>query len=1189
MLSLSGNKIQYLPALPLRKLLVLNLISAELHGLSQLVVQTSPHLKDLRLDNNPVKCADLLGIAEWATPCRDVGGQKDMVTSSSSTTDYHDLDDDELRELADEMERNNLKYLLDYVASKAGRPTANGQYPRQSAATFDGSRTEFCRQSATTLPTGQVHLNAAEKSAGGQRPSTMAATLVGNKSLEGAEHRETDTGETEQIARNLPNPPTRQTGTPTKMTTTPFLPTIIKTLLLPSTVSPPPPPSSTNTVRPGGESPGEKIQPHRQNNGSSEQITDHLNTNKRNATTTTDDASTNVNAEGVDKPSIHSLSVLQAAGHNDTAEVAGLALSGTEVKTRKSPESVAIKLANNKKANNAIVHGSNVANSSLTPPTAALGVDTAADGDVAGGDNKASETPVDRVHNKKLIKLTDSSNNRKLMPFIGQAGPGRRVSSSSRITIDGTGVFAQQSISARRTSSSVMAPTPMGPTEMSITTEKTAEDAKTTGKPMTSSSGGHVTSLSDDSSASPSPPSTATAATTSSSSSTFHQLPLITLSPTVAGESLPISSKQIIFQRRRPQITPTPDEVHNLVSPATTTTTAAGVVEVKTATGGQENSFATSAPQPPTTVKVVASVGSIVNETGKMRKDLPKTDTASVAPAVPQTTATAKPQPPPQLPPPPTSSAGLVMPLRKDDDAEANSTSANVELMNAAAALGRTKGLIEDTSPEDDTDNPLLELWQQASPHLAAHATITPISSTTTATIMQWLGQQPPGADPATSRWSLVSLSNAGGSGSDNERKNLISDNNNINTHNKNSNNNNNKSEKVTITRSASTSLKSETILINDRNNDVPQASADNFAGRDSKTPRQQQSDQEGFVLKLKSHEVPKENTKIYVAENSLSIAQLVPPVATSTEHRPPAPSAAMPGDSNRGRFDKLSQLSTNSIHGPQPEEEEQVGALSGAAVTPRHEGRRGRLHHNAMSGDGVEDSSVEHDGEAAAAADSGDSDNYHHRQPHPGLFIVIGASIGIVLSIGLFRCKQTWWTQRHYPLPDTGDINQTYPATHRGAAIRRPFDHYQRRQSGIIDGPSVGSGTAGDEFSRQRTAGSEDDYYRCTNWRERTTMTAEDAVHCDAGGFVDVQLTPRTERKSVKFDLLPMKILSPGHLDEPPFQSLPMMPMMMMTSDPAYQRNNSDTSSSGGCDMGPVAADRGNKSLAAASPLELW
>lgn len=70
MLDLSGNQIIYIPGLPLPKLLTLNLRSAHVKGLSQSVVEMSPKLKDILLDDNPVKCSELLSIAEWATPCR---------------------------------------------------------------------------------------------------------------------------------------------------------------------------------------------------------------------------------------------------------------------------------------------------------------------------------------------------------------------------------------------------------------------------------------------------------------------------------------------------------------------------------------------------------------------------------------------------------------------------------------------------------------------------------------------------------------------------------------------------------------------------------------------------------------------------------------------------------------------------------------------------------------------------------------------------------------------------------------------------------------------------------------------------------------------------------------------------------------------------------------------------------------
>lgn len=84
LLDLSENKLTYLPELPLPKLQSLNLRSSGLKGLSQAVVKTSPHLKDLLLENNPIKCADLLGLAEWATPCREI----DVINFQQKSFDY---------------------------------------------------------------------------------------------------------------------------------------------------------------------------------------------------------------------------------------------------------------------------------------------------------------------------------------------------------------------------------------------------------------------------------------------------------------------------------------------------------------------------------------------------------------------------------------------------------------------------------------------------------------------------------------------------------------------------------------------------------------------------------------------------------------------------------------------------------------------------------------------------------------------------------------------------------------------------------------------------------------------------------------------------------------------------------------------------------------------------------------------
>lgn len=68
--NLSGNQLTYLPSLPLPRLMILDLRSVGLRRLSQSIIKMSPELKVVYLDGNPIKCNELVGVAEWATPCR---------------------------------------------------------------------------------------------------------------------------------------------------------------------------------------------------------------------------------------------------------------------------------------------------------------------------------------------------------------------------------------------------------------------------------------------------------------------------------------------------------------------------------------------------------------------------------------------------------------------------------------------------------------------------------------------------------------------------------------------------------------------------------------------------------------------------------------------------------------------------------------------------------------------------------------------------------------------------------------------------------------------------------------------------------------------------------------------------------------------------------------------------------------
>lgn len=88
-INLSGNQLMYMPGLPLPRLLTLDLRVSGLKGLSQSVVKLSPQLKDIFLDGNPIKCSELLSLAEWATPCR-TEKPIDAIDENVKNTRYDD-------------------------------------------------------------------------------------------------------------------------------------------------------------------------------------------------------------------------------------------------------------------------------------------------------------------------------------------------------------------------------------------------------------------------------------------------------------------------------------------------------------------------------------------------------------------------------------------------------------------------------------------------------------------------------------------------------------------------------------------------------------------------------------------------------------------------------------------------------------------------------------------------------------------------------------------------------------------------------------------------------------------------------------------------------------------------------------------------------------------------------------------
>ncbi|XP_058984003.1 serine-rich adhesin for platelets [Musca domestica] len=100
-LDLSNNKLLYLPDITLPKLQTLNLQSSEIRGISQGIIHTLPRLNELLLEDNPIKCSDLLGIAEWASTCRLRTNKEEEVMEDSENDEDSEGGNERGRNLKD--------------------------------------------------------------------------------------------------------------------------------------------------------------------------------------------------------------------------------------------------------------------------------------------------------------------------------------------------------------------------------------------------------------------------------------------------------------------------------------------------------------------------------------------------------------------------------------------------------------------------------------------------------------------------------------------------------------------------------------------------------------------------------------------------------------------------------------------------------------------------------------------------------------------------------------------------------------------------------------------------------------------------------------------------------------------------------------------------------------------------------
>uniref|UniRef100_A0A1B0ASQ1 LRRCT domain-containing protein n=1 Tax=Glossina palpalis gambiensis TaxID=67801 RepID=A0A1B0ASQ1_9MUSC len=183
-LDLSYNKLLYLPALPLPKLQTLNLQSSDLRGINQAIVHTLPRLSDLMLEENPIKCSDLLGIAEWASSCRltfkeeeeqefyDKTEAKEMTATTTMSSDlkrkfikihnFYEKFQDEKQKHGEQNERKKSENLMEETTEEEFTPfcaremnSSNSNSNSNSNITTKTLRNSVTRKEVTTVPEQQ--------------------------------------------------------------------------------------------------------------------------------------------------------------------------------------------------------------------------------------------------------------------------------------------------------------------------------------------------------------------------------------------------------------------------------------------------------------------------------------------------------------------------------------------------------------------------------------------------------------------------------------------------------------------------------------------------------------------------------------------------------------------------------------------------------------------------------------------------------------------------------------------------------------------------------------------------------------------------------------------------------------------------------------------------------------------------
>ncbi|XP_033235079.1 uncharacterized protein 2mit [Drosophila pseudoobscura] len=215
-LDVSGNRLIFLPALALPKLLTLNLQSSGVESVSQSIVHTLPQLRDLLLEDNPIICSDLLGIAEWASPCRavDVGQPRGKIDLKQQYLQFHDF----YENFSSQCGR---RLVLQGSEDDKSPPTCSLTTKAAATATTTQGTMPKVKESKAQGTTAGTEATT-KQSAGNNIAQLTTKTLRPTETTSLAKIQQQQEQQQQQRQQQMP-------GMPTEATTSPSLPTLAQT------------------------------------------------------------------------------------------------------------------------------------------------------------------------------------------------------------------------------------------------------------------------------------------------------------------------------------------------------------------------------------------------------------------------------------------------------------------------------------------------------------------------------------------------------------------------------------------------------------------------------------------------------------------------------------------------------------------------------------------------------------------------------------------------------------------------------------------------------------------------------------------------------------------------------------------------------------------------------------------------